>query len=319
MTERQSIVVNGDLGSGKTTVSVKLAERLGIRRISVGDLYREMARRRGMTTLQLNRHAELDDAVDSYVDRLQDEIARSGEQLVVDSRLAWFFFTEALKVHLITEPTVAAERVLARPSSEVESYASLAEARQRLRERSESERARFLVTYGADKCRLRNYNLVCDTSRATPDEIVDQIAAAFHGRLAPEVVRQAPPLLLIDPRRIYPTQEAEALRGLWDSDLVASVGNAGPGALEPLRVGFADSHFFVVGGHRRLSAALQHGFPFVPASLAAEGDEPVTGGLSAKSFFEAEVGLSMIYDWAELHGTELSLPPHLLRESAVGD
>jgi hypothetical protein len=108
----------------------------------------------------------------------------------------------------------------------VESYATLAEARQRLRERSESERARFLVTYGADKCRLRNYNLVCDSTRATPDEIVDQIAAAFHGTLAPETVRSAPPLLLVDPRRIYPTQESQALRD-EDPEFVASIGRAG--------------------------------------------------------------------------------------------
>ncbi|QSB16973.1 AAA family ATPase [Natronosporangium hydrolyticum] len=318
MAERQSIVVNGDLGSGKTTVTLKLSERLDIRRISVGDLYREMARRRGMTTLQLNRHAELDDAVDAYVDSLQGEIAQSGEQLVVDSRLAWFFFTDALKVHLITDPTVAAERVLGRPSSEVESYATLVEARQRLRERSESERARFLVTYGADKCRLRNYNLVCDSTRATPDEIVDQIAAAFHGTLAPQTVRSAPPLLLIDPRRIYPTQESQALRD-EDPEFVAAIGRAGPGALAPLRLGFADNQFFAVDGHRRLSAALRNDFSFVPASLAAEGDEPVVGGLSAKAYLESEVGPSIVYDWAELHGLELPLPEHLRQESPVGD
>jgi CMP/dCMP kinase len=175
MTVRRSVVVNGDLGSGKTTVTKLLAQRLGIRRISVGDLYREIARRRGMTALQLNLHAEIDDEVDGYVDRLQREIAASAEQVVMDSRLAWFFFTEALKVHLITEPTMAAQRVLARPSSIEEAYGSVAEAKQRLHERSESERARFLVRYGADKCRLRNYDLVCDSTRAAPEEIVDEI------------------------------------------------------------------------------------------------------------------------------------------------
>jgi cytidylate kinase len=55
----------------------------------------------------------------------------SGERLVVDSRLAWFFFRDALKVHLITDPTDAAHRVLGRPESSVESYVSAAEARER--------------------------------------------------------------------------------------------------------------------------------------------------------------------------------------------
>lgn len=312
----RSVVVNGDLGSGKTTVTVKLAERLGLRRISVGDLYREMARRKGMTALQLNLHAELDDEVDGYVDRLQGEIAESDEQLVVDSRLAWFFFTRALKVHLITDPTVAAQRVLARPSSEVESYASLAEAEQNLRERSESERARFLVRYGADKCRLRNYHLVCDTTRATPDEIVEQIVAAFQGRLNPQIVQETPPLVLVDPARVYPTQEAQALRDNWDPALVESVGVAGPAAMEPLRLGYAAGSFFVIDGHRQLSAALRNGFRFVPARLVAEGDEPVVGGLSADGYLASEVSAGMVRDWADLHGTELPLPSHV---RGVGD
>lgn len=44
--DRPAIVINGDLGSGKSTVSVEVARRLGVEWICVGDLYREMARRR---------------------------------------------------------------------------------------------------------------------------------------------------------------------------------------------------------------------------------------------------------------------------------
>src|SRR6266508_2251112 len=157
MTTRRSVVINGDLGSGKSTVSVLLARQLGIRRISIGDLYREMAQQRGMTALELNLHAELDDKIDHYVDQLQGDIAASGEQLIVDSRLAGYVFTGALKVHLITEPTVAAQRALARPANTVETHPSVEEARSRLATRSESARVRFITRYGADKTRLRNY------------------------------------------------------------------------------------------------------------------------------------------------------------------
>lgn len=257
MPTERSVVINGDLGSGKSTVSVLLARQLNVRRISVGDLYREMAQQRGMTALQLNLHAELDDKIDHYVDRLQSDIAASGETLVVDSRLAWFFFRDALKVHLITDPVVAAHRVLGRPADTVESYLSAQEARQRLAERSESERMRFIERYGVDKTRLRNYDLVCDSTRATPEDVVARIVE----------VLAAPPgdlRLFIDPRRIHP----------------AAGHDAGTG---PIRLGYVRPDFFVVTGSVAVGAAVRDGRPLVPAALAVEAGETIDGH-SAEEF-----------------------------------
>ncbi|MFE9957922.1 AAA family ATPase [Micromonospora sp. NPDC005299] len=312
MTVRQSIVFNGDLGSGKSTVSVEIAKRLGLRRVSVGDLYRQMAQERQMTALQLNLHAELDQAVDGYVDQLQRDIAASGESLVMDSRLAWHFFTDALKVHMITEPTEAARRVLARPSGPAESYTSMEEAKAKLRERSESERSRFILRYGVDKARLRNYDLVCDTTRATPEQVIQHVVDVYEGRLGAEVLRDGQPLLLLDPARVYPTEDIATLRGLWDSEFVGEVAGSGDESLEPLTIGYTGEYFFVVDGHRRLSAALQSGFPLVPARLVAEVDEPVVGGLSAVDFFAAQARPSLIHDWEAAHGLALPLPEHAL-------
>ena len=307
MTSNRSVVINGDLGSGKTTVSVGVAERLGLRRISIGDLYRRMAQERGMTALQLNLHAELDDEVDGYVDQLQRGIAEKGEQLVVDSRLAWAFFKNAFKVHLITDPTVAAARVLQRPASEVERYESVEEAEKRLRSRSDSERARFISRYGVDKHRLRNYDLVCDTTRAKPEEIVEQIVAAFEGRLCAQLLRDHPPLLLLDPCRVFPTIDVREIRDAWDTGLAAKSATTGPKGLEPISVGRADSYFYALDGHDRLSAAVQNNFTLVPATLVAEMAEPVAGGLPADRYFAAEYDPRRIHEWEQAHKIELPL------------
>ncbi|GGM89651.1 AAA family ATPase [Dactylosporangium sucinum] len=310
MSNHRSVVINGDLGSGKSTVSVALAGRLGLRRISVGDMYREMAQRRGMTALQLNLHAELDDAIDSAVDQLQSDIAKSGEQLIVDSRLAWFFFHEAFKVHLVTEPGEAARRVLARPHSEVENYSSLDEAKTNLRSRSESERMRFLTRYGADKFRLRNYDLVCDSTRARPEEIVDLVQAAFEGRLGADILREQPPLLLLDPMRVYPTRELDFPAPTDDVTV--------PEAMEPLTVGHSGPDYYIIDGHRRLSAAVQAGLRLVPASLLAEGEEPVTNRLSANDYFRVHVTADIVDSWERLHKIELPVPAHNPPEVHVG-
>jgi len=299
----RSIVISGDLGSGKSTVSRELARRLGLRRVSVGDLYRQMAQSRGMSALQLNLHAELDDAVDGYVDQLQQEIAKSDEQLVVDGRLAWFFFTDAFKVHLITDPLVAAGRVLSRPSDEVEAYSSLAEAIERLANRSESERIRFLTRYGADKNRLRNYDLVCDTTRASSGEVVDRIIAAYRGAIGAAILSQAPPLLL-DPRRIYPSRDIRDAGDLLAASPAVPPGD-GLAGLEPLTAGYARCFFYVVDGHRRLSTAIRCGFNLIAATLLAEGEELVADGLTALQYFDSKVSPGVIRDWETAHGITL--------------
>jgi predicted cytidylate kinase len=312
VTIRQSIVFNGDLGSGKSTVSVEIAKRLGMRRVSVGDLYRQMAQEREMTALQLNLHAELDQAVDGYVDQLQRDIAASGESLIMDSRLAWHFFTDALKVHMITEPGEAARRVLARPSGPAESYTSLEEAKLRLRERSDSERNRFILRYGVDKARLRNYDLVCDSTRAGAEEVIEQVVAVFTGQFGAEVVRDTPPLLLLDPARVYPTEEVATSRDGWDAEPVAEVGAAGEAALAPLEIGYTGEYFYVVNGHRRLSEALRAGVRLVPGRLVAEADEEVVGGMNAVEYFAAQLRPSTVHDWEAAHGIKLPLPEHAL-------
>jgi cytidylate kinase len=267
MASQRSVVFNGDLGSGKTTVSRMLAEQLGLRRISIGDLYREMALQRGMTALQLNLHAELDDKIDHLVDQLQRDIATSGEQLVVDSRLAWHFFGDALKVHLITDSAVAAERVYGRPSDTVESYLSPQQALQRLASRSESERHRFLTRYGVDKSRLRNYDLVCDTTVATPAEVVQRIVAYLRGGdPAPGVT-----MCYLDPRRIRPT---------------ADRGASPAGDTDAISVGYSAPHFFAVDGRARLCAAVEEGASHIPAVLVAEGAEELDGTTCEQYFAE---------------------------------
>jgi predicted cytidylate kinase len=244
MTRPRTVVLNGDLGGGKTTVSVMLAERLGVRRVSVGDLYRQMAAEHGMTALEFNLHAELDDKIDHYIDQLQHDIAASGERLVVDSRLAWFFFTDALKVHLVTDPVVAARRVLGRPADAVESYEDLDEACRQLAARSESERERFLSRYGADKTQLRNYDLICDTTRATPAEIVSRILSAL------DASRGGRPACYLDPGRVRVTAETRE-----DGEIV--VRHRAP-------------HFVAVQGNRRLAAAACGGETLTPMRLAPD-------------------------------------------------
>jgi CMP/dCMP kinase len=304
MQTRRSVVVNGDLGSGKTTVTTLLAARLGIKRISVGDIYRTMAAQRGVTALQLSLHAELDDKIDHYLDQLQSDLATSGEQLVVDSRLAWHFFTSALKVHLIAEPTVAAHRVLARPADDVERYTSLEEARSWLASRSESERTRFLTRYGVDKTRLSNYDVICDATRATPDEIVERIIAELTDPSADE----RGPTCYLDPQRVYPTADVavfteDTSAGLENGALAGGDEDSG----DPILVGYAAPYFYVIDGHRLWSSAIRAGRTLIRATLVAEAEADSDGRRHQDTFFTTRVTPARTKDWAD--ALRIQLPP----------
>jgi cytidylate kinase len=306
-----SIVISGDLGGGKTTVSSLLAESLGLRRVSVGQLYRDIAQRHGLSAVEMNLHSERDEAIDDYVDKMQADLANSGEALIVDSRLAWHFFPNAFKVHLLVDPIVASQRVMLRPQNDVEAYASLDEAANVLQVRSNSERARFLKKYGVDKARLRNYDMVCDTTHARPERVAQYISEAFmifQDRRTAEIT--SAPFLLLDPLRVYPSEGIKDLRGLWHSPFLEGIRDAGEENIEPIMAAYTGSLFYAVDGHRRLSAAIQCGFSLIPAELLAEGNEEVALGLTAQQYFENEVNQTTIYDWEAVHSIQAPMPLH---------
>jgi cytidylate kinase len=282
----------------------------------MGDIYRQMAAEREMTALQLNLHSERDPGIDAHVDQVQRDMAASDEPLIVDSRLGWHFFKSAFKVHLIIDDRVAAQRVLGRPASSIESYESLEDARRDLRQRSDSERARFIARYHVDKSRLRNYSLVCDTTRISPAEAASHVVEVF--REDPGDERDASPVLLLDPARLYPTEQIQNLRDLWrpvGNEWVQSAMQAGMDSLSPVSVGYSGEFFFIIDGHRRVSTALRAGLRLIRAELDAEAEEIVVGDMTATRYFETGVRLSTVHDWEEAHSVEIELPPHLRQQA----
>jgi CMP/dCMP kinase len=276
------ITVSGELGAGKSSVTTELARMLGARRVGMGDVQRSVADRLGLTILELNRYAETHPEIDTELDAGFVELARSGEPLVVDSRVAWHFLPQAYKVHLLVDPVVGASRVLSRGPSAAEVYGSLEEATLRTRARVESERRRFSALYGIDVTSLRNYDLVVDTTRTTAEEV-----SALIARAATESGPSASkPILWIDPRRVLPTEER--------ADPVADRAE--------IAVGYSAPWFFVVAGHTRLGAAAHDGAGLIRAELAAEAAEPVVAGISADEYLRTEATPALVRAWEDAHG-----------------
>ena len=179
------ITITGMLGSGKSTICRILRDRYGFEIFSTGAIQREVAREKGVTTLELNEMMKIDHTLDDVLDETPPRISRErrGDKLIFDSRMAWHFATDTFKIFLTIDPMVAAVRVMADPRAE-EPYETVEEARDMLIKRSRVERARFQELYGVDYYDKNNFNLVVDTSSRSPEEVVSLIMEPYEAYAA---------------------------------------------------------------------------------------------------------------------------------------
>jgi len=174
------ISVTGDIGSGKSAVCRLLSEATGFAVYSTGAMQREIAARRGMSTLELNRYSETHPEIDEEIDAWSAALGRRAESLIVDSRIAWHFVPCSFKVYLTVEPRIAAERILGDGRRQGERYADVDEAMRDIRRRRESEIERFRDTYGLDLGDLTQFDLVVDTTTLAPREVAVRVLEAFR-------------------------------------------------------------------------------------------------------------------------------------------
>lgn len=170
------VAIGGPIGVGKSTVGRALATRLGVPLVSAGEVFRELARRRGVTVVELNRLAERDATIDRDLDRLQAEEARRGP-CVVESRLSGWMVEADLKVWLDAPLPIRAARVAGR-----EGQAPIV-AQDDLLARERSEWSRYRALYGIDISDRTPFHVVIDTSRWDAEvivEVLERLARALR-------------------------------------------------------------------------------------------------------------------------------------------
>lgn len=172
------VVVSGPPGSGKSTYAKMLARDLGLEYYSTGLIFRELARARGLSLVELSRIAERDPSIDMEIDRMTLEKARSGG-VVIDSHLAGLLLHSLADVLVYVKAPlmVRARRIAERDSKSVE------EAVLEVLERENSQAGRFSRLYGVDAMDLGVYHVVVDTSVYGVEEAYSIIREAVTLRL----------------------------------------------------------------------------------------------------------------------------------------
>ena len=175
---QDKISLAGDLGSGKSTVSKILIERLGAEYYSTGAIVRSIAKKYNMTVVELNVYMETHPEIDHEIDDGLKALSEKDELLVIDSRMAWHFTEGTFKVYLSCDPETSALRIMG-ANRDGEHAATLEETIADTKARRESEKKRYMTQYGVDIKDLSNYALIVDTTYATPDEIAELIMDSF--------------------------------------------------------------------------------------------------------------------------------------------
>ena len=286
----QSIAISGDLGSGKSTVAELLGQRLGVPVVSTGGFQRELARRKGLTTLELNRLAEHDKSIDIELDAINSEVEKSQAPTIVDARMAWHFVPSAFKVFLAVDEGLAAERIFAAGRDAEHSYSTVAEALAANQARRHSEVVRFQSKYGVDIARWGNFDLIVNTTAASPESIVDAICDQIWR--VPGAPKQTK--YLASPKACFPT-DAGAYRSIPE-EAVEVLGAAYPS----IALVYFRGVNLIWGSHHDVAEAILLGRSFIEGRVVASGENGVLPNqLPVRRFLELLPGISTLYDWEE--------------------
>lgn len=176
MNKKHIITISGKPGSGKSSTSDKVAELLGYTRYSAGEQARNYIKKNKMTLAEFNKMAEEDHSIDHHIDE-ELRTLREQDDIVIDSRLGFYWIPESFKVYLDLNLDVATARIYKDidlnegrlKSGEVAH--SMNDVALHVKERLENEKRRYQSLYGINPYDLSHYDLIIDTSRHSPQTV----------------------------------------------------------------------------------------------------------------------------------------------------
>ena len=169
------ITISGPPGSGTTTVAKIVAQKLGLKLISAGDVFRQLAAKKGMTVEEFSQYAEENPEIDNLIDQTQKEMAEKEKDVVVEGRLSgWFVKNADLKVWIFADPEIRYSRIAKREGKD------LAAVRQKTKLREELEKRRYWKFYSIDIDNWTIYDLVINSASFDAEGVADLILKAVE-------------------------------------------------------------------------------------------------------------------------------------------
>jgi len=182
------ITFNGDEGAGKTTIGRKIAQKIRFTYFYTGQIFRDMADKRGLTLVEYLKLGETDSTIDKEVDDYVIELAKKEDNFILDSRMAWHFIPDSLKIYLTVDELAGVKRIFEELKNdnnrnEVRTTHTMETLLRKIRERRESDNKRYMQYYGVDIHDKKNYDFVLDTTKLSREEVFEKVLAFINEKL----------------------------------------------------------------------------------------------------------------------------------------
>jgi len=184
------ISINGKPGSGKSTVAKRLSRELDYERYYVGDMFREAARKSGMTLVEFLEKNEKDGQADKEFDQYVAKLGRTKNNFVIEGRMAFYFIPHSLKIFLDVTEQEGAKRIwlaLQRQEqpkrNEDRNLRSYEDVLASVKERIRSDTFRYQRFYSTNIFDPQHYDLFLDTTNLGVEEEYSQVYQFIRKKL----------------------------------------------------------------------------------------------------------------------------------------
>ncbi|OGF83055.1 hypothetical protein A3B18_02590 [Candidatus Giovannonibacteria bacterium RIFCSPLOWO2_01_FULL_46_13] len=163
------ITIFGLAGTGTSSTGKMLAEKLGYTFMSSGNMFRKMAEETNHTLKELEELSKKESKYDIELDQKIKKFGEENNNFIVESRLAWYFIPDSLKIKLTCDFDARIERIANREGI------SAQEAKEHTIHREEAIFERYARYYGITDFSDDKFDLVINNTDIPLSGVVEKI------------------------------------------------------------------------------------------------------------------------------------------------